>query len=340
MINLKSIMCLVGLAVSTNAFSEELEPTTLKDGNLKGNVLSVMSATYEYKENFGDPIAGALKGFPVATFYDEQGRSILSRTVAGGGNSYNVSSYSYLFKYDGNKMTKYVINTLTKEGTFDQLNGTINTANGSFESLMGTLPQYSSGIYLYRVGEYEYEGNILTSYTLKDGRSNILGKYVAKKQDNGSYKWSYYAKDGSSIDNGILTYNKWGLASKTAESEGQFSRKLEFTLPAPGTYTYDVKGNLTEHVKKSESKRYAYNDKGDQTKESKKVYKDWSAVNFYENYVYDDHGNWISRTKGYDVGKPTIIEKRVIVYADSKEDLAQKATALIQAVEPIVMNVK
>lgn len=113
MINLKSIMCLVGLAVSTNAFCEELEPTTLKDGNLKGNVLSVMSATYEYKENFGDPIAGALKGFPVATFYDEQGRSILSRTVAGG-NSYNVSSYSYLFKYDGNKMTKYVINTLTK----------------------------------------------------------------------------------------------------------------------------------------------------------------------------------------------------------------------------------
>ena len=35
MINLKSIMCLVGLAVSTNAFCEELEPTTLKDGNLK-----------------------------------------------------------------------------------------------------------------------------------------------------------------------------------------------------------------------------------------------------------------------------------------------------------------
>ena len=63
-------------------------------------------------------------------------------------------------------------------------------------------------------------------------------------------------------------------------------------------------------------------------------------MNFYENYVYDDHGNWISRTKGYDAGKPTIIEKRVIVYADSKEDLAQKATALIQAVEPIVMNVK
>lgn len=28
-------MCLVGLAVSTNAFCEELEPTTLKDGNLK-----------------------------------------------------------------------------------------------------------------------------------------------------------------------------------------------------------------------------------------------------------------------------------------------------------------
>ena len=31
---------MVGLAVSTNAFCEELEPTTLKDGNSKAKLLS------------------------------------------------------------------------------------------------------------------------------------------------------------------------------------------------------------------------------------------------------------------------------------------------------------
>ena len=154
---------MVGLAVSTNAFCEELEPTTLKVGNLKGNVLSVMSATYEYKENFGDPIAGKMRGFPVTTFYDEQGRSIVTRTIADG--SYNVSSYSYLFKYEegGKKLTKYVLNSLTKEGTGSSLNEAFQTANSSFESLMGTLPPYSSGMYLCHLGEYEYDGHVLVS---------------------------------------------------------------------------------------------------------------------------------------------------------------------------------
>ena len=82
------------------------------------------------------------------------------------------------------------------------------------------------------------------------------------------------------------------------------------------------------------------NDKGDVTKMSKKPFKTWVDGYCYENYVYDDHGNWISRTRGTHPGEPNVIEKRVIVYTDSKEDLAQKATALIQAVEPIVMNVK
>ena len=343
MINLKSIMCLVGLAVSTNAFCEELEPTTLKVGNLKGNVLSVMSATYEYKENFGDPIAGKMRGFPVTTFYDEQGRSIVTRTIADG--SYNVSSYSYLFKYEegGKKLTKYVLNSLTKEGTGSSLNEAFQTANSSFESLMGTLPPYSSGIYLYHLGEYEYDGNVLVSYTLKDGKHanyKILGKYVAKKQDNGSYNWTYYKSDGSSVDNGVITYNKWGIASRTSASEGSFAPKIEFKMPEPGTYTYDVKGVLTDHVLKAEARKYTYNDKGDVTKMSKKPFTTWVDGYCYENYVYDDHGNWISRTRGTHPGEPNVIEKRVIVYADSKEDLAQKSAALIQAIEPIVEKLK
>lgn len=43
-------MGFVGLAMSANAFCQSVEPTTLKDDNLKGNVLAVKFGTYEYKE--------------------------------------------------------------------------------------------------------------------------------------------------------------------------------------------------------------------------------------------------------------------------------------------------
>lgn len=46
----KTIMGFVGLAMSANAFCHSVEPTTLKDDNLKGNVLAVKFGTYEYKE--------------------------------------------------------------------------------------------------------------------------------------------------------------------------------------------------------------------------------------------------------------------------------------------------
>ena len=95
--------------------------------------------------------------------------------------------------------------------------------------------------------------------------SILRGKYVAKKQDNGSYIWTYYKSDGSSVDNGVITYNKWGIASRTSASEGSFAPKIEFKMPEPGTYTYDVKGVLTDHVLKAEARKYTYNDKGDVT---------------------------------------------------------------------------
>ena len=109
---------------------------------------------------------------------------------------------------------------------------------------------------------------------MKDGKHanyKILGKYVAKKQDNGSYNWTYYKSDGSSVDNGVITYNKWGIASRTSASEGSFAPKIEFKMPEPGTYTYDVKGVLTDHVLKAEARKYTYNDKGDVTKMSKNL---------------------------------------------------------------------
>lgn len=89
-------MGFVGLAMSANAFCQSVEPTTLKDDNLKGNVLAVKLGTYEYKENFGEPVAGNVKGSPVETFYDEQGRSVLRRTLCNGGSA--ASAYSYFFQ--------------------------------------------------------------------------------------------------------------------------------------------------------------------------------------------------------------------------------------------------
>ena len=60
----KTIMGFDGLAMSANAFCQSVEPTTLKDDNFKGNVIAVKFGTYEYKENFGKPVAGNVKGSP------------------------------------------------------------------------------------------------------------------------------------------------------------------------------------------------------------------------------------------------------------------------------------
>lgn len=329
----KTIMGFVGLAMSANAFCQSVEPTTLKDDNLKGNVLAVKFGTYEYKENFGEPVAGNVKGSPVETIYDEQGRSVLRRTLWNGGS---VASASYFFKYEDNgaKVKKYVAYGRGDSNKYQPLSDVFSTVSSAYETLMS-----QGDFYPENNAVYEYDGSILVSYTLNKGKTDAIeGKYVAKKQADGSYKWTYYKGDGSSLDDGVITYNKGIIASMTAASEGGFAKKKAFDIPEPGTYTYDAKGCLIDHVLKAEARKYTYNEKGDMTKMSKKVFKSWSDQYFYENYVYDDHGNWISRTRCSSPGKPNVYEKREIIYADSKEDLAQKSAALVQAVEPVIMK--
>ena len=46
--------------ISTATFSQ-VEPTTVKNEHLKGNVLSVAYTKYDYKENFGEPTEGKIQ---------------------------------------------------------------------------------------------------------------------------------------------------------------------------------------------------------------------------------------------------------------------------------------
>ena len=330
------VLLLVALSCATSMFGQnntdniaadirrlELYPadiSTASQKNLKGIVFSVTHGIYEYKENFGDPAPGNLEQ-GVVTYYDETGSPIKAT-----GTSYGYST-TYVHNYTnegGQKKVTSVSESKTLERT--------------------------------------YTGDIVTTYTVYHGNQrSIEEKLVGKQNADKTWSFKWYGSDGNLIREDTRTYDVKGRITKLVIPNGvKYGHADDYIhLPLEGIFKYDDKGRLISYqrINKNNSRErdltdlIVYNEKGDLVKTiatgrivdisnaGRVNYKGKSAPDRkfrdehseYENYKYDDHGNWIYRVFVGN-GNSNIarkIEKREIVYCNSVDELKAKAAEVV-----------
>ena len=338
----KILFCFVVILVSSNVLSQEPVPTKLSDANLKGNVLSVVYGKYQFKENFGEPTTGKVEQVK-ATYYNEKGWSVLIRDIQISTSYLLANSYLVTYEKDGEFQKVKVVGIGATNNPSDLNNylPTFGSNESSFEQLMKSIPKQFSGCQPTNWSEFVLDKfGVIIQYDLhrnKWSNGKLIEKLVAKPVENGSYNFVIYKESGDAVSKTKRTFYQ-GLLTKVEDAnKGRLTNyRPKFATPEAGIYKYDPKNNLVSFVTQSANERnkeetkYYYNDKGDIVKVTKTMYfnKLERPVSFYENYKYDDQGNWIYRTYGTNVGEPLFIEKRVITYCSSVDELKEKALQL------------
>lgn len=325
-----------------SAFSQEAVPTFIRDANLKGNVSAVQYSQYWYKENFGEPTLGGLRNMDV-TFYDDKGRSILYRSLkASNGAVAETAFFDYQEDNGITNVHRPTINSYNRDNALDKYKQAILSTDSSFEGLMKTTPNYygGDGLRIGNMAEFVYDKyQVMTSYTLKENKySNykIIAKMVGKPTATPNlYNFVIYDSRGDKVQESQRTFKNGRLVKEDNENYKGISRQTEIRFVDAGTYTYNEQGNLTLISMKQDNrqKKYVLNAHGDVVKvlSNMKIgqkWRGWSEDEFYENYQYDNQGNWISRTYGTKAGEPKYVEKRTIVYCASTDELKEKATLI------------
>ncbi len=313
--------------------------TKLSDDNLKGNVLAVAYTASEYKENFGEPTEGQVWE-RMTTFYDEAGTSFLSRK-----NDGSSAGESYLFSKEavenGVKVTSIGVKSSFTGEDVNLMNAAMSKPDWSFEQML----QGSNWRYECENYEAVYDKNgVRIKLDLKDTskEKKIKSRELGKQTGNNVYEFVIYNARGESVETSTRTYSNGRLIKKSSPQD-RFSRvNADIQSPMSGTYTYNQAGRPVNFKKfnNQEEEKYVYNAKGDLLNTSTKKYSGWDDGNFYENYKYDEQGNWIYRTWAREKGKPFRIEKRVIVYCSTKEELKEKAAEISQKAGDIIRNFK
>lgn len=323
---------------------------TVKEEGLKGNVLAVKYGKYVYKENFGEAEAGAPWNY-WASYFDENGRVIIQRTI-GYGNEMSdyseetISSYVFDYTTEGDGMDVVAlgieaytsgipfIDLLTTEGYEDKI-----MADRGIKRKPGATNKH----------EMKFTKNgILTLYNFYSLRGTLEEKLIGKQNADKTWKFTKYKSSGEACEENTRSFNANGQLTKLEYSQYgpnhyQYNGTIK-TAPA-GIYKYDAKGRLIsfQNPKEPFNMTYTvvYNDKGDMTNvvasweksgrpgTPKKKEKDESKE--YSDYVYDSHGNWISRVVWNHQQKPRFIEKREFIYCASKEELKEKAAKVYQS---------
>ena len=338
----KIMFYLVAQFIASNVFSQEPVPTKLSDSNLQGNVFSVVYGKYQFKENFGEPTTGKVEQVK-ATFYDEQGRSILVRDVQR--STSHLFANSYLFTYEKNgEIEKVKVVGIGATNNSSDLNNYLPTFvsnEASFEQLMKNLPKQFSGCQPTNWSEFVFDKlGVIIQYDLhrnKWSNGKLIEKQVAKPIGNGSYNFVIYKESGDAVSKTTRTFNQGLLTKVEDENKGRLTNyRPKLAAPEAGNYKYDSKNHLISFVTQSakerdkEETKYYHNEKGDIVKITKTMYlnKLERPIAFYENYKYDEQGNWIYRTYGTNAGEPAFIEKRVITYCNHADQLKEKALLL------------
>ena len=336
----KVIFTLAAPLVSLAAFCQE--PTTLKEQNLKGKVFCVTYSKYEYKENFGEPQEGKLEEFQ-ATFYDDQGRSILIRKKEGGHYG-EIWPYSYPMSYskegDNTKVKIFYVGsdkTMPAESFLENWKDTNMALENKY--VEGRWPQECSEI------TYDANGVIIKwdkySKLSASSKQELTARRIATKGANNTYECKIYASDGGVGKQFTETYVNGKLTSLVEQRS--MMHNLPIKSSEPGKYEYNKDGQL---VKFSESKKslpleyiYNRNEHGDITiinsGQIGKGEKYRNVTQKYDNYKYDNQGNWIYRTIEFNNQVPQFIEKREIIYCNSVEDIKEKGAFVSSIVSKV-----
>lgn len=328
----KIIITIAATIVSYVAFGQ-VEPTTVKNEHLKGNVLSVAYTKYDYMENFGEPTEGKIQE-QSAIIFDEQGRSMLIRKKKG----YLPTSFVLSYSQDGDN-TKINVTELSgermDEDTFAQLasdpSGSLEGAynQNSWPQIRGEITCDASGVIV------KYDIFKKMAQTVEEA---LICRRTAKPAENGLYACKIYNERGETAFDFKETYKDGFLTFLDNPSEFMHisSGDIKIKPRHAGTYEYNTTGLVTKYVQQNKNMPmeylYSYNDKGDLVKvicgQVGKGEKYQNLEEEYDNYKYDDHGNWIYRTIAYQPGKPKYIEKRQITYCSSPDEIKQKLSGL------------
>ena len=352
-----SIIVFMATSSAFAGFGWQAEFTNVQDENLKGNVIAVLYSRYEYKENFGEPVPGKLERM-YATFYDENGRSILNRSLFADSGYYS-EAQSTLFDYtnDASGITVHrpMITWRGKANEFDLYFSKILSLDNSYEQTMVS----NEGCGNYLTIDYKYDANkVLTTYTMLDSNNKIVAKLVAKPTGNGNYEYAIYNASGEATEKGVRTY-KNGKLVKVDKPESRFRFSRDIVSFKMGNYTYDPKGRIIQYCQladnnqdggiapfDSQGRKYVYNQQGDEIQwingswgwgkdKGKMIWPDPKTI--YTEYKYDENGNWISRIDTKENNRK-YIETRQIIYCSSKEELQQIAASLRQSAGDIVKS--
>ena len=326
-------------AVLTTSIAFCQEPTTVQKENLKGNVFSVMTSKYDYSENFGNPTEGKLRKKDI-TLFDQYGRAILYNFDD---NSFGDCFGIVTYKVDGEN-TVAEVSLLNAQKSLKEL-GTIN------ELLNNQVLREID----HKKREIVYNNNIVVKYDILT-RSYPTSKYeldhrkTAKPIGNGTYECKLYDKSGQSFLDFKEKYAPNGQLielDNEREYNNVYSYDKDILIPHAGKYQYNNKGQLILYTQQKKSapdkKEYIYNDHGDLTQDNTLVYhqgkkeyvKNKGLV--YDNYKYDNNGNWIYRMVS-DGKKYLYIEKRQIDYCNTTEEIESKVKELYSKLPVIDMK--
>lgn len=327
------------VAVLTTSIAYCQEPTTLKQENLKGNVSAVRSSSYVFSENFGNPTEGELRKIEI-TLFDQYGRAIL----------YNIDDTDYgkcfgiaTYKIDGEN-TVAEVSLLGIKKSLKEL-GTINELINN-----QVLTEIDK-----KKREIVYNNNIVVKYDILTRfypakKYELTYRKAAKLIENGTYECKLYDKSGQSYLDFKETYNTNGQLIEL-DNERQFNKVSSYNkdilISDAGKYQYNKKGQLVSYTQQKNSfrnkKEYVYNDHGDIIQISTLVSKDKSEVYnktgevIYNDYKYDEKGNWIYRIVSN--GKQNLyIEKRRIDYCNTSEEIEEKVKNIYSIIP--VTNIK
>lgn len=335
------IISLVATLTTSIAFCQE--PTTVQKENLKGNVFSVRTSSYEYSENFGNSKEGKLQETEVI-FFDNIGRAALY-------NTNNVYDYNNV-KFGTNNGYSYSLVKYNKDG--DNLEAELTLLRG--KKGIGELPKLNDIIddlliYLNNSREKReilYNNNIVVRHDALErdyptSNYKLIYRKIAKQSNNNTYECRLYDKTGEPRLDYKEIYNSKGQLIEV-DNERQFSGvtfNSTVKTPLAGKYLYNEKGLLISYTQQKkylpERTEYVYNDHGDIAQiiilhpqnADRPDEGEWNKNReiVYDNYKYDDNGNWVYRIKT-DVINKKYIEKRQIDYCNSSAEIEEKVKDL------------
>lgn len=343
--NLLTALCVSCIAI--NATGQIELPIRLKDKNLKGNIVSVKHETFRMEENFGEPKKGDYYTYPYIVFYDENGNSILSRNLL---DAYSAASILFSYKEEDGCTTVKVngINNSKKCGSFEYGEVLDNTYEKLLREYKGREGSNDIKCSTKERDEIKYDKNYVkvehSLYRSKEYEGALMCKYIARPDGNGNYPWTYYDGNGKSLRNGKDVYVNGRLTSHKDNMEGKLGGKPKIYIGPNVTNTYDAKGRLIEEKEQQWWYKYIYNEHGDVLQIMRMFSyngKSYSKYRTYSDYKYDSNGNWISRLVTHDNDKlPSRMEVRTIVYANSKEELVEKADIVRNEIAPVIMEIQ